>query len=261
MRKRANNYELKYVSIADDDAFPNQNSSLTVPQPVRLLDYISTLNSVNGLLCFCGSLQDVSDEKIDVLWNPSVGKTVSIPISNSLRLPNGHTYIGFGVCPNTSDPKLVRINTIGVPTVLNWESMYSYIFKDYVVLLDNAPNSLPLVTNLLQSSPISVTKISHWCFDVLSEGSSAITTSSLPLGSEQPYSPATRPTDYPSTGQYKPSAGNGSVPAPVPESAPVASQSYQYDSNYQPPLRRLQRHKGQQGLLLEHWRLMTFSLL
>ncbi|GJW79985.1 hypothetical protein Tco_0143960 [Tanacetum coccineum] len=90
---------------------------------------------------------------------------------------------------------------------------------------------------------------------------SAITTSSLPLGSEQPYSPATRPTDYPSTGQYKPSAGNGSVPAPVPKSAPVASQSYQYDSNYQPPLRRLQRHTRQKGLLLEHWRLMTFSLL
>nr|GEW37302.1 reverse transcriptase domain-containing protein [Tanacetum cinerariifolium] len=86
--------------------------------------------------------------------------------------------------------------------------------------------------------------------------------SSYYQGSEQPYSPsATRPTDYPSTGQYKPSAGNGSVPAPVPESAPVASQSYQYDSNYQLPLRRLQRHKGQQGLLLEHWRLMTFSLL
>nr|GEX88265.1 hypothetical protein [Tanacetum cinerariifolium] len=81
-------------------------------------------------------------------------------------------------------------------------------------------------------------------------------------GSEQPYSPSpTRPTDYPSTSQYKPSAGNGSVPAPVPESAPVASQSYQYDSNYQLPLRRLQRHKGQQGLLLEHRRLMTFSLL
>nr|GEV77395.1 RNA-directed DNA polymerase, eukaryota [Tanacetum cinerariifolium] len=49
-------------------------------------------------------------------------------------------------------------------------------------------------------------------------------------GSEQPYSPsATRPTDYPSTGQYKPSAGNGSAPAPVPESASIASQSYQYD--------------------------------
>nr|GEX29803.1 hypothetical protein [Tanacetum cinerariifolium] len=54
--------------------------------------------------------------------------------------------------------------------------------------------------------------------------------SSYYQGSEQPFSlSSTRPTDYPSMGQYKPSAGNGSVPAPVPESAPVSSQSYQYD--------------------------------
>ncbi|GJR89297.1 retrovirus-related pol polyprotein from transposon TNT 1-94 [Tanacetum coccineum] len=113
--------DLKYVSFADDDTFPNHKSSLTIPQPVSQLGYISTLTSVNGLLCFFGSLQDVSDEKIAVLWNPSVGKTVSITISNSLLIPDGLTFIGFGVCPNTSDPKLVRINTIGFPTVLNWE--------------------------------------------------------------------------------------------------------------------------------------------
>nr|GEW28613.1 hypothetical protein [Tanacetum cinerariifolium] len=69
---------------------------------------------------FYGSRHNVMDEKIPVLWNPSVGKAVGIHISNSLRLPNGLTFIGFGVCPNTSDPKLVRINNIGYPTV-NWE--------------------------------------------------------------------------------------------------------------------------------------------
>nr|GEV66681.1 retrovirus-related Pol polyprotein from transposon TNT 1-94 [Tanacetum cinerariifolium] len=110
-------YDLKYVSIANDDAFPNQISSLTIPQPVSLLDYISTLTSVNGLLCFCGHLQDVFDEKIAVLWNPYVGKAIGITISKSLRIPDGHTFLGFGVCPNTSDPKLVRINTTGYPTV------------------------------------------------------------------------------------------------------------------------------------------------
>ncbi|GJV92026.1 retrovirus-related pol polyprotein from transposon TNT 1-94 [Tanacetum coccineum] len=113
--------ELKYVSIADDHTFPNNKSSLTLPKPVSQLGYISTLTSVNGLLCFYGSRQDVRGKYIAVLWNPSVGKAVSINISNPLLIPNGLTYIGFGVCPNTSDPKLVRINTIGFPTVLNWE--------------------------------------------------------------------------------------------------------------------------------------------
>nr|GEX39264.1 hypothetical protein [Tanacetum cinerariifolium] len=61
------------------------------------------------------------NEKIAVLWNPCVGKTVSISISFELHLRNRHTYIGFGVCPNTRDPKLVRINTIGFPIVCAWE--------------------------------------------------------------------------------------------------------------------------------------------
>nr|GEU41300.1 hypothetical protein [Tanacetum cinerariifolium] len=112
--------DLKYVSIADDDTFPNHKSSLTVPQPVRLLNYISTLTSVNGLLCFYGSRKGVLDEKIAVLWNPSIRKAVGVAISNSLRIQDGLTFVGFGVCPNTCDPKLVRINTIGYPTV-NWE--------------------------------------------------------------------------------------------------------------------------------------------
>nr|GEX41031.1 RNA-directed DNA polymerase, eukaryota, reverse transcriptase zinc-binding domain protein [Tanacetum cinerariifolium] len=68
--------------------------------------------------------QDVKDEKIAVLWNHSVGKAIGIPIYSSLVLPNGLTFIGFGVCPNTSDPKLVRINTIGYPTVINWEQRF-----------------------------------------------------------------------------------------------------------------------------------------
>nr|GEY93940.1 hypothetical protein [Tanacetum cinerariifolium] len=119
----ANNYEGNYVSIVDDDTFPSQKSSLTVPQPVRLLKYILTVNSINGLLCFYGLGQHVmdNDDKMAVIWNPSVEKAVGIPISNSLRSPDGHAFIGFGVCPNTSDIKLVRINTIGYPTVLNWE--------------------------------------------------------------------------------------------------------------------------------------------
>ncbi|GKD32163.1 RNA polymerase II largest subunit [Tanacetum coccineum] len=104
--------ELKYVSIVDDDNFPNQISSLTVPHPVSQLGYIMSLNSVDGLLCFYGSRQDAMNEKITVLWNPLVEKAVGIPISNLLRTPNGLTFIAFGVCPNTSDPKLVRINTI-----------------------------------------------------------------------------------------------------------------------------------------------------
>ncbi|KAK1430928.1 hypothetical protein QVD17_14057 [Tagetes erecta] len=74
--------------------------------------------------------------------------------------------------------------------------------------------------------------------------------SSYYQGSEPPYTPsATRPTDYPSAAQYKPNAANGSGPAPEPTSAPApattSAQSYQYDSNYQPPPEKIaEAHKA-----------------
>ncbi|XP_076949014.1 protein HOMOLOG OF MAMMALIAN LYST-INTERACTING PROTEIN 5-like [Bidens hawaiensis] len=74
--------------------------------------------------------------------------------------------------------------------------------------------------------------------------------SSYYQGSEQSYSPsATRPTDYPSSAQYKPNVTNGSSPfpepAPAPAPAPSSAQLYQYDSNYQPPPEKIaEAHKA-----------------
>ncbi|GKG52856.1 hypothetical protein Tco_0549968, partial [Tanacetum coccineum] len=42
-----------------------------------------------------------------VIWNPTVRKSVGIVV-----IPKGRynrTIVGFGVCPDTSDPKLVKI--------------------------------------------------------------------------------------------------------------------------------------------------------
>ncbi|GKB26986.1 putative pentatricopeptide repeat-containing protein [Tanacetum coccineum] len=51
-----------------------------------------------------------------VLWNPSVRKCVGIPIPNVLYSPEGYTRIAFGVCRDTNDPKLVKINVIKTPS-------------------------------------------------------------------------------------------------------------------------------------------------
>ncbi|GKC80091.1 hypothetical protein Tco_1130865, partial [Tanacetum coccineum] len=42
-----------------------------------------------------------------VIWNPSVRKSVGILIP---KAGYKHTIVGFGVCPYTSDPKLVKIS-------------------------------------------------------------------------------------------------------------------------------------------------------
>ncbi|GJY62199.1 putative F-box domain-containing protein [Tanacetum coccineum] len=111
----------KYISIIDDSTFPNQKSSL--PGPLSLLRETTLAHSsVNGLLCFYGVRRDVAGEtKMAVLWNPTIRKSVGIPIPNALSSPKGDTYIGFGSCPDTSDPKLVRINTILGFMTVDWE--------------------------------------------------------------------------------------------------------------------------------------------
>ncbi|GKC03091.1 hypothetical protein Tco_0994701, partial [Tanacetum coccineum] len=49
-----------------------------------------------------------------VIWNPTVRKSVDIviiPKAGYMR-----TVIGFGACPDTSDPKLVKISVSKIPS-------------------------------------------------------------------------------------------------------------------------------------------------
>ncbi|GJU11770.1 F-box domain containing protein [Tanacetum coccineum] len=55
-----------------------------------------------------------------VLWNPFIRKSVGIPVPNVYGSPYGYTVVGFGVCPDTNDPKLVKINVIKTPSIC-WE--------------------------------------------------------------------------------------------------------------------------------------------
>ncbi|KAL3503559.1 hypothetical protein ACH5RR_038008 [Cinchona calisaya] len=62
-------------------------------------------------------------------------------------------------------------------------------------------------------------------------------------GSDASYSTSSAPntTNHPSSTQYKPTGGNGSVP----EATPTTAQTYHYDSNYQPPPEKIaEAHKA-----------------
>ncbi|GJW11124.1 F-box domain containing protein [Tanacetum coccineum] len=69
---------------------------------------LDSFSFVNGLLCFYGVRRDVAGEtKMAVLWNPTIRKSVGIPIPNALSSPKGDTYIGFGSCPDIGDQVFV----------------------------------------------------------------------------------------------------------------------------------------------------------
>nr|GEX28458.1 hypothetical protein [Tanacetum cinerariifolium] len=56
-----------------------------------------------------------------VIWNPAIKKSVGIVIINALYK---RQVVGFGVCPRTSDPKLVKASVVKEPIyrVIYWRA-------------------------------------------------------------------------------------------------------------------------------------------
>ncbi|MFS8006070.1 putative F-box domain-containing protein [Helianthus anomalus] len=97
-----NRSEIKYVSIVDDDSFPQHKFSPTVPPTAKLLTHPRIIASSHGLVCLCGFVHDLKKHLI-VLWNPWIRKSAEIVFPYILNA------LGFGVCPKTMDPKIVNI--------------------------------------------------------------------------------------------------------------------------------------------------------
>ncbi|KAJ0549125.1 putative F-box domain-containing protein [Helianthus annuus] len=98
--------EEKYVSIVDDDSFPHHKFSPVVPPTIKLFVCPLMLDYSHGLVCLLGYTRDrVNRKKLVVVWNPLIGKSVGIEIPD-----RGDIVIGFGVCPKTSDAKIVKIS-------------------------------------------------------------------------------------------------------------------------------------------------------
>ncbi|GJU08821.1 F-box domain containing protein [Tanacetum coccineum] len=149
----------KYTSIIDDNTFPQQKFPLTAPEPLNSLRYTLTRGSVDGLLCYYGLYQDVDLEThMVVIWNPSVRKCVGIVIPNVLRSKVGYTRIGFGVCPRTNDPKLVKINVVQTPSIC-WEvQVFTLSSRVWKTVFTGAP----LRSCTLMSEHVFVDAIIYW---------------------------------------------------------------------------------------------------
>nr|XP_043634200.1 F-box/kelch-repeat protein At3g23880-like [Erigeron canadensis] len=98
---------VEYYSIVDDESFPHQKVSVFVPDLVEeFSDNSVTIVTSHGLFCFYEYGMDSA-----VIWNPCIRKTVAIPVPDK----SGRYYtttIGFGVCPQNLEPKLVKITYV-----------------------------------------------------------------------------------------------------------------------------------------------------
>ncbi|XP_071735679.1 putative F-box protein At5g62660 [Rutidosis leptorrhynchoides] len=115
-KQKSNVEDEKYVSIVDDDddddSFPQNKIPIIAPSDVRLLGkFPDIIGNSQGVICLCVLPPQFcfSDSKTFVLWNPTIRKSVPIVVPNVLSNTEFETFVGFGVCPRTSDPKLVKI--------------------------------------------------------------------------------------------------------------------------------------------------------
>ncbi|KAJ0693591.1 putative F-box domain-containing protein [Helianthus annuus] len=102
-----------HMSIVDDDSFPKQRVSITFPSLVKKLKVPYTIGSSHGLLC----LYDLEDTmNMAVIWNPSIRKAVAVSVPN--MADDVYTVLGFGVCRETTDPKILKITraSVGIDT-------------------------------------------------------------------------------------------------------------------------------------------------
>ncbi|XP_071717872.1 F-box only protein 8-like [Rutidosis leptorrhynchoides] len=95
--------------VDDDDSFPQHKISLPFNRILNT-EQIEFVGNSNGLLCFTGCYL-TEDHYFNryIIWNPTIRKSVLID-----ALYNKRIFVGFGVCPNTLDPKIVRIHIIHV---------------------------------------------------------------------------------------------------------------------------------------------------
>lgn len=96
-----------YTSIVQDNTSPQPQVPLTTPDYLLSLRNPYTLASDAGLSCFYGD-RDSNTRGRAVILNPIVRKCVNVvfPIP---KKGYERTIVGFGVCPSTSHPKLVKI--------------------------------------------------------------------------------------------------------------------------------------------------------
>ncbi|KAJ9542394.1 LOW QUALITY PROTEIN: hypothetical protein OSB04_028900, partial [Centaurea solstitialis] len=108
--------EFKCVCFVDDDTFPQQMFTPTVPPLLEQLKLWRIIGSSHGVLCFSYFLhrknsddwrESVTD--MAILWNPSIRKSIAVVVPVE---PYFLSVLGFGVCPHTCDPILVYIRYI-----------------------------------------------------------------------------------------------------------------------------------------------------
>nr|XP_043633046.1 putative F-box protein At1g47790 [Erigeron canadensis] len=93
----------------DDSNFTQQEFAPRIPNALtKLLNRLRIVGTSHGLLCFYGFNYSSNENNMIILWNPSIRTSFGITLPGELGWSCKDNVIGFGVCPVTSDPIVVK---------------------------------------------------------------------------------------------------------------------------------------------------------
>ncbi|XP_071713964.1 putative F-box only protein 15 [Rutidosis leptorrhynchoides] len=156
-----------YLSILDDDddSFPENWFPLIVPNSIKQLGRLPLmLGTSQGLFSFYNTPVPSNRYKqmTVVIWNPTIDKSVSVVVPNVFRDYPFDTVVGFGVCPRTMDPTLVKIT-------YTWSFQYNMIsnpFQLEIYTLSSrawkTSDNMPRKSLTLTRSQASVDRFIYW---------------------------------------------------------------------------------------------------
>ncbi|XP_071714053.1 F-box/kelch-repeat protein At3g06240-like [Rutidosis leptorrhynchoides] len=161
---------VKYVSIMNDDSFPRHMFPVVAPPNIRHLlgNCPSIYGSSQGVFCMCVNFRDncywssPCEEKTFVLWNPTIRKSVHVVVPGNLKYMEFISVIGFGVCPRTSDPKLVKISYITKLQYMEIRTPKVEIFSLSLGYWRSLSMNVPRTSIELDEEHVCVDKCIYW---------------------------------------------------------------------------------------------------
>ncbi|KAK1413556.1 hypothetical protein QVD17_35331 [Tagetes erecta] len=104
-------------SFIDDDTFPQHRVSFNRHSFINNLYFTSIINITHGLICLYWRYEEdrrkniIYEKDMAIIWNPIIRKAVVVIVPNVARNVYD-TVLGFGVCRETNDAKIVKITCI-----------------------------------------------------------------------------------------------------------------------------------------------------
>ncbi|GKB69382.1 putative F-box domain-containing protein [Tanacetum coccineum] len=154
--------EVKYVSFVDDVSFPQQQLDFApnVSGLVKRFRDLKVIGSSCGLWCL-HTYKNWPTEMV-VIWNPSIRKSVCIAVPCVLTRAFGTlTHFGFGVCPSTYDPTIVKISYLDRKDTDKWHvEIFTLSSKTWKMI---SSSNLPRESITFQfSTQVAIDKFIYW---------------------------------------------------------------------------------------------------